>query len=807
MKISRLELKKLGIDIELEKIEKYFFQLGHEVEEVEELTNNKLIIGQIEKVEKHPKSEKLKICQVKINSDEIVQIVCGAPNVKKQQKVIVALVGAKIKNKTIEKIDLLGVESSGMLLSLEELGFEKDVLGVEDYSGIHIVDEKQELYVNPMTALHIHDYLLDLFITSNRGDCQSYRGLYNDIRAVVNYNNKNNKLKEYNLDCLYEKVKIDNKIDNPFAVEYNDQLSSYFSHVYIKNINVQPSTFNDKLFLLKHGFKSLNNTVDISNELLLKTGIPSHIYDADKIEGSLKVTLAEKEELFIGLDEKEITIPKGTLVIKDEKKIVSLAGVMGSEETKVDNNTKNILIEVAHFKAEYILQSTKINGKKTEAAFRYSKNIDISILEEISNIFISKVLKRNTGAEISNLVIKKEEINEQKEINIQYENIRNILGIFISNEEIKEILEYLRFKITAISEFECKVIVPRERFDIAQENDIAEEIIRIYDIENIDDDAQINTFILKDKIVKNNIYENIINLEKLFLTQNLNQVVTYSLINEEQSKHFSKDPSVAIKLMSPMSNEHKYYRQSILPSLLNISKANFDRQERYSNIFEIGSIYYSKDLTANSWQEKLFFSALLAGEKEYDYLNPKKEYDYYDILECLTQIEKEYNIEFVLRENNSISELNPYASAEIYLNQNLVGFIGEVIYDYFKKSKFKYFVLELDMTYVFSYLTTKISDEYTLVGQFPRVSRDLTVILKSEEKYSQLEEMFKDIQYLKEYKLIDRYIDNEKETISYTVNFIFKKNSATLTQLEVDKEIDKIIKKGINRGFRINLGE
>lgn len=804
MKLSYKELGKLGIDLPLGELSSSFFQLGHEVEEVESTYRDGLIVGQIVELEKHPNADNLNLCQVDIGK-ETLQIICGAPNVYKGQKVIVAQIGAFASGREIQPIEIKGVRSDGMICSLAEIGFNKDLLTAEDVDGIYDVAADVEVGSDPMDSLELGDDIMDLFLTANRGDCQSYRGLYNDLIAVINYDNSS--------DIDVYKTAFPSALevtgDEGISHVIDEELVQYYSTQLLENVEVKSTDKQRKIFLLKHGIKEQNNITDISNEVLLKFGIPTHIYDADTIVGDIRVGLTTKVEEFSGLDGKTIEIPEGILVVRDSEKIIAIAGVMGSEATKITSNTENVLLEVASFDPHHVYKASKVVGKKTDAAIRYEKGIDLGIVKDINNIVVREILddsSKEDGRIILNEIRSSKLVQEDLiEINLRKYMVEKLLGIRLADEDIVKIFESLHFKVLENTVDNIKVEIPSQRKDLFTENDLVEEIMRIYNIENLEEDNSISTFVSEEEIVKNRTYEEIVNLENRMLRTGLNETITYSLISGKQIERFYGDFNAEeyVTLMSPLSKEHEYYRQSLVPSLLEVAKNNVSRQEKQVNIFEVGNIYHKGD---GEIVEELKLSALLTGENNFVYGGNKEYYNFADLRSKLEQLMDSYGLTLeITPSSREIAAINPYAIGDITVEGENIGFIGEVVFDYFKKFKYPIHVFELSVTKLFELLSRK-EMVYRAVSTLPQVERDITVEVGREEIFANVREIFEGISYLTNIKLFDIYagenVDQDKKTLTFRLTF--RDDSETLTNEVINEEIEKIMASIDAKGYKVN---
>ncbi len=791
MLISQNELKKSNINLSVEELQAYLIQLGHEVEEVTALSNDKVVVGKVVSIQKHPDADKLNVCQVDVGN-EVLQIVCGAPNVYVEQYVLVALEKAILPgNFKIKKSKIRGVESRGMICSLAELGIDSAYLRDEDVDGIYNFSQAQELGSNGLACIGLDDNILDLGLTANRGDCQSYRGVVRDLRALLN---QKETMTEIDLVSDYEA---------DFEVANLDEATSFLSAQKILNIDVVDSDEQTRLFLAKHNIKPQNNIVDFANMTMLKTGIPMHTYDLDKLSGSIKAEVLQKETKFVAIDEKEYDLPVGTLVITDDEKIVAIASVIGSLETRVTNDTKNILVEIGSFDPVKVRVSAQAIGKKTDASQRGEKNID-SVATIVAYQMYNESIKTTIAqAQISDVVFSNDLMISSNLIKLNHNSIKRVLGIEIERAQVQTILDNLHFELIESDGDVDTYLVPTWRFDVANDHDLIEEVIRVYSMDSIEDSEVLSSFNLKHNIITEAKIAIERDLENLVLNLGLNQVITYSLVGEDYLTSFGGKVDNAIKLMSPMSSKREYYRQSLVPSLLETTQYNIDRQNGSVNIFEIGNIY-AQD--GNQVVESFKLAGLMSGKKANSYIDGDESYDFYDLKGVLNGVAKHYDLDLEVVKTDKYEELNPYAQADIIINGHTVGFIGLKHLNYFNKIKQDVYVFEIDLGKIDAHLVRSIN--YRRLSTNPSVYRDLTFTCPRETTYTDVVEVFAKIAHLKKYKLIDVYtgdkIDATKSAI--TLNLEFASDEVTLTGEVVDASIEKIVKKAVAKGFEFNNG-
>lgn len=788
MYISQKELLKNNIDLAVEDLENSLVQLGHEVEAVETYANEKVVVGLVESVEKHPEADRLNICSVNVGETENLQIVCGAPNVAANQLVPVAMVGAKFGDFKIKKAKLRGVVSQGMICSLAELGLDKSVLTDSDTDGIHVYDVAQ-IGQNAFTALTLEDNVLELALTANRGDCQSYTGVVRDLKALCN---------EKFTATTYNAV--ESTFTTNFQVENLDEASKLLSAVEIKNVTAQASPMWLKIFLAKHKIKTQNVLVDLTNYVLLQTGIPMHAYDADKLSGSIKLTRLNAPEKFTALDESEYELKANDLVIMDEQKVVSLAAVMGSNETKITEETTNILVEVGVFDPVGVRKTATSIGKKTDASMRAEKGIDANMAMEAINLFVSELAKI-MEIEVSNVVKSNAVELTTSEVSLRFIDVNRILGIEVSIDDVKSILANLSFETAAETKTDITVKVPSWRFDIHNDHDLIEEVIRIVGMQKVSVAEKLDTFVTKTKIITDEKIKIERELENLVLDSGLNQVVTYSLVNEKTLSEFNKNPLEKVELMMPLSKEHAVYRQSLVPSLMKVCEYNFARQMRTVNIFEIANTYR---LVNDELVEEYFVSGLVAGVKNDYFALEKTMYDFYDAKAVVESILNYYNINYeIVKTNEQIAELNPYAHADVIVDGQVVGFIGKTHPNYYPKLKADIYVFELNLKLIEKMLVKTIA--YKQVSTKPTIERDLTITTTTDVEYSAITSVLMDIKYLVDIQLKDVYAGDNIEAghKATTFKLVFADDNATLQGEEIDQEFEKIYDQAEAKGFII----
>lgn len=788
MNYSINQLKKYGVKLKTEEIVQGLINLGHEVEEVIDLNIPGLVIGEVVTCNPHPDSDKLNITTVNIGSEQL-EIVCGAPNVRQGLKVIVATVGTYLPHLDLEikPATIRNQVSNGMLCAIAELGFNKRVLNERDHSGICELPSDAPIGTDANQYLGIDDKILDVSLTADRGDCQNYFGVINDLKAYINYN-----FPQYSFtnQILNAEPNLKYATGKSREVKVEADTTIYYSAQEIGGVKVTDSDLTMQIFLMKHGIKPQNNVVDYSNYCLLTYGIPTHTFDSDKVCGEVIVKYTDQEQVFTALDGNAYTLSPNTLVICDQEKIIALAGVMGSDETKITEATTNVLLEIAIFDPSSVRLGAKNIGGKTDASIRYEKGVNYDSIDSIRSYL--KVI----GSDFYQPSIPCDKFVKKPDVEIDYLQANTVLGTAISSAEIKDILFHLDFQIGEESGQSARFSIPAHRHDIEFHNDLVEEVIRVYGIDKIANKQVLTSFNLISKITKDNSLTVIRHLEDLMLGYGLDQVVTYSLTSEANCNLFTNLSYEQIKLMHPISSERVSYRQGLIYSLIETAKYNLARQQKQSKLFEIGDTYY---LDNGEVVQKRKLSGLITGENQPEYLGVKRNYDFYDLKAVVEQgLQKILGDLDFIQADLEIDNLNPYASCRVFTNGRELGYIAAVSPSYTKKIKTPVFVFELDLDLIIEF--SKLQSEYQVISDAPLSERDLTITTTTDVSYRELLSIFTNVNYINEIKLIDIYQGENVESghQAYTLKVIFGINGQTLTSEIVDEQV-KIVVENIRK--------
>ena len=806
MKLSTNFVKDyVDIDVDVHTLAEDMTRVGNEYDEAGKLLNaTKLVIGEVVECKMHPDSDHLHVCKVNVGN-EVLNIVCGAPNVREGLKVIVALDGAVLPGVTvkvggiIEKDDkprvikrgmVRGQESNGMLCSMLELGLEHKYVDEVDKTGIHELPEDAPLGEDPIKYLGLDDEVIDFDLTANRGDLLSILGMAYEIGAIYD-----KKVKE--IDTTHTENSED--INNGFKVEVNTENCSIFLAKKVKNIRIKESPAFIKNRLIASGIRPINNVVDISNYVMLETGQPLHFYDADTLKDKIEVRMAKNGEKLTTLDNVQRTLSDEDIVISDGEKAIGLAGVMGGLDTEITENTKNVLIESAIFDGVKVRKTSK-EILRSEASSRFEKGLDPN-RTYMAMERACKLLAEYAKGEVVGGIAKYDNANlANREIEISFKKINDVLGMEIAKVDVLNVFRKLDFDViihskkSDFSETEKDlekveniiVSVPRRRGDISIQEDLIEEVGRIYGVDNI-------VGKLPEMPMKSGSYDRVTRgIRNKMIDLGLNETLSYVLVNDKEAKYFTKDNSELVKLLDPMTEERNTLRHSILPSLLKIYEYNKARNNKDVSIFEIGKAFYKQ---GEEYGENNKLAALMTGEF-YQGVDNKKEVDFYIIKgiaeEILDYLGYANRYSFVIKEGQLPDELHSGQSALISVNNDIVGLIGRVHPSLVKEAVY---VLEIDLDKLLDKKVGKM--KYKEFSKFPSVKKDLAVVVDKNVTSAEIAMTIKKAagSALSNIEVFDVYtgkgIEENKKSIAYSLTF--EKMDRTLTDEEINASLEKII--------------
>ncbi len=719
MLISNEWLKEyVTIDDSVSNLAERITRTGIEVDDLIDYTKDikNLVVGFVKSKDKHPDADKLNVCQVDIGEDEPVQIVCGAPNVDAGQYVIVAKVGGRLPGGIkIKRAKLRGERSEGMICSLQEIGISSNYIPKSFESGIYVFSESQVPGTDALQALYLDDQVMEFDLTPNRADALSMIGTAYEVAAL--YNTKMTKP-----DTTSNELELSANDELTVTIENEDKVPYYSARV-VHDVTIEPSPIWMQARLIKAGIRPINNVVDISNYVLLEYGQPLHMFDQDAI-GSQQIVVrqANEGEKMTTLDDTERELLTSDIVITNGQTPIALAGVMGGDFSEVKEQTSNIVIEGAIFDPVSIRHTSRRLNLRSESSSRFEKGIATEFVDEavdracylLQTYANGKVLKdRVSSGELGAFITP---------IDITADKINRTIGFDLSQNDIVTIFNQLGFD-TEINDDVITVLVPSRRKDITIKEDLIEEVARIYGYDDIP-----STLPVFDKVTSGQLTDRQYKtrmVKEVLEGAGLDQAITYSLVSKEDATAFSMQQRQTIDLLMPMSEAHASLRQSLLPHLIEAASYNVARKNKDVKLFEIGNVFFANGEGGLPDQVE-YLSGILTGDYVVNQWQGKKEtVDFYLAKGVVDRVSEKLNLEFSYRRAD-IDGLHPGRTAEILLENKVVGFIGELHPTLAADNDLKRtYVFELNFDALMSVSVGYIN--YQPIPRFPGMSRDIAL--------------------------------------------------------------------------------
>ena len=762
-------------DISPFQLQKLLTNAGLEVEGVVPYVyGDQLVIGQIISVERVKDSDHLNYCSVDIK-DDILNIICGANNVRVGAKVIVAKDGCKLKDLTIKKTTIKGYESNGMLCSLLELGYDKKFIDIDD--GIYILDDDAVVGDDPLKYLCLDDYILDFKPTPNRKDTLAYFYLIYEIKALLNRDINLPKINQYKIG-LDTKLKVDIKSDK----------CSLFLGKLINYIKIKESPVWLKEYLHASGIKSINNIVDISNYVMLETGQPLHFYDAEKIR-DYHIGVSDNYRIkYRALDDLEYDIIEDDIVITNIDKVIGIGGIIGGNDSKIDDSTRSIIIESALFDHVSIRKTSKRFNLLTEATIRFSKGVIKESCYMAINRAMDLLIEYGDAKDYEDTIVFNGSDSIEKGLSFNYQDINKILGTRYSIGDIIRPLELLSFRPIVDGDI-ISIVIPYYRSDISIVHDIAEEVIRLNGYDTMDDHISSVSFLkgcISDRMVDERY------IKDYLVSNGLNEVISYTLVSKDSVNNQVLALSSPYKILYPFSEDRAYIRNGLFDSLLDTYNYNLSFKNINNNIFEL-SYVYGKD------QYKMHLGVLISQSiVNNPLLDHRIDSDFY-VLKGIIKgllIDLGYKSKrIVFKVNGDIKQLHPYQCADIFIDNDRVGVIGTVntsVVGY--KNLLDCYYCEVDIDQLFSHkVGNSVIDS---ISKFPIVSRDLSFIVKEEVCASDIIKVVNSSSSIISNVLIfDIYQgDNiDKGYKSVALSFDYQSKDNTLKEQEINEIYNRVI--------------
>ncbi|HCV9207961.1 TPA: phenylalanine--tRNA ligase subunit beta [Staphylococcus aureus] len=719
MLISNEWLKEyVTIDDSVSNLAERITRTGIEVDDLIDYTKDikNLVVGFVKSKEKHPDADKLNVCQVDIGEDEPVQIVCGAPNVDAGQYVIVAKVGGRLPGGIkIKRAKLRGERSEGMICSLQEIGISSNYIPKSFESGIYVFSESQVPGTDALQALYLDDQVMEFDLTPNRADALSMIGTAYEVAAL--YNTKMTKP-----ETTSNELELSANDELTVTIENEDKVPYYSARV-VHDVTIEPSPIWMQARLIKAGIRPINNVVDISNYVLLEYGQPLHMFDQDAI-GSQQIVVrqANEGEKMTTLDDTERELLTSDIVITNGQTPIALAGVMGGDFSEVKEHTSNIVIEGAIFDPVSIRHTSRRLNLRSESSSRFEKGIATEFVDEavdracylLQTYANGKVLKdRVSSGELSAFITP---------IDITADKINRTIGFDLSQNDIVTIFNQLGFD-TEINDDVITVQVPSRRKDITIKKDLIEEVARIYGYDDIPSTLPVFEKVTSGQLTDRQYKTRMV--KEVLEGAGLDQAITYSLVSKEDATAFAMQQRQTIDLLMPMSEAHASLRQSLLPHLIEAASYNVARKNKDVKLFEIGNVFFANGEGELPDQVE-YLSGILTGDYVVNQWQGKKEtVDFYLAKGVVDRVSEKLNLEFSYRRAD-IDGLHPGRTAEILLENKVVGFIGELHPTLAADNDLKRtYVFELNFDALMAVSVGYIN--YQPIPRFPGMSRDIAL--------------------------------------------------------------------------------
>ena len=789
MKISyNWLLKYINTKLSAQEIAEKLTSIGLEVEELEHYTTlpkgiENLIVGHIVELQKHPNADVLYLTKVDVGGSELLSIVCGAPNVAMGQKVIVAREGVTLypqnrESFSIKKSKIRGEFSEGMLCAEDEIG-----LG-ESHAGLLILDPSAEIG-KPVTSYlkGYSDWIFEIGLTPNRVDAASHIGVARDLAALLGQK------------VIYPDAHINVKEEsNPIlniSIEDKEGCPRY-SGLIIKGIEVKESPEWIQNYLRAIGLKPINNIVDATNFVLHELGHPLHAFDLSKIEGNrIIIKKSEPGSTFATLDKQERKLDGSELMICNANEPIAIAGVFGGLKSAINSETKDIFIESAYFSPSSIRRTSRRHQLFTDASFRFERGADpnatIKALTRVASL-----IRNNAGGEIIGPVYDTY-IEEIKPIQLKFEfkYLNAIAGAEIPVVFVKNILEGLEFKVLSTDTEGIIIEIPTFKTDVRRPIDVVEEVLRIYSFDNIPVPKQLKSIVQVDKLYQSEKLKKRINA--FLVNQGFFETYMLSFVKEDDNKyHAGEKPTIPV--LNPISADLSQVKNNILIPGLKALQHNINRQREDIRIFNWDHIHSKVD---GKMKQEFRLGIWMTGKNQTENWKSKgKKVDFYDLKSMVEQIIKlssRSGFESIALENQNFN----YGSA--YQDHNKKNFVifGKVSDNLIKQFDLGQEVYYAEFDAKMLLKTSRSALKYDPISKFPKVERDLALIVPEELQYAQIREMMSrtDSKILKEISIFDVYKGDQvdKGFKSYAIRMVFEDKTQTLEDKTVDKIIQKIV--------------
>jgi phenylalanyl-tRNA synthetase beta chain len=737
----------------------------------------KVVIGKIVEISKHPNADRLRICQVDVG-DTVLQIVTGADNVYEGAFVPVALHGARLPNGVrIKKSKLRGVVSNGMLCSAVELGIAESAPGVWT-----LPENLEEALGKPaVEVLDLDDWIIEYEITTNRPDALSVLGIARELKAVLN---RPIKLPETG----YETGEF--KAEDEASLKVEDGACLRYEGFVVKGLENRESPLWLQVKLYKVGLRPVNGVVDVTNFVMYELGQPLHAFDLEKLEGrEVVVRKAREGEKLLTLDGRELQLTKEDLVIADAQKPVALAGIIGGEESGTTLSTKEVFLESAHFDPMTVRRSSKKHGITTDSSYRFERGADVEACKFAAERALHLIQKLFGGEVGQGNLSHYPKPYTPKVIVFSPERATKLLGVKVPARKSFEILSNLGFTVKKEADYIVVKVPSWRKYDVTREVDLIEEVVRIYGMKNV-----VSTYPLMHSEVERDFRYLKVDQVKEFLTAlGFNEAINYSFVSEKLFRAFKLPVEGLTKIKNPLSEEWVFMRNYLFPSLVQVAVNNVNRNEKDLLLFEVARTFQPTD--GELPKEELKLCLIATGKVPQD-LFRERSVDFFDVKGAVESLGELLNLELKF-ERHERPFLHPGQSAKVLAENREVGFLGKLHPDCAEALELKQdlFLAELNLEQLLK-LSQEKEVKFKPIPKFPPVIRDLAVVVDKGTPVEEIEKVIRERgRHLEKLKLFDVYegkgIPEGKKSVAFSLTFRAK--DRTLSDEEVNKIMADII--------------
>ncbi|MBB6448290.1 phenylalanyl-tRNA synthetase beta chain [Geomicrobium halophilum] len=758
-------------DVTPEEVAEYLTRGGVEVDRLHRYHNGieGVVVGEVLETSPHPEAEKLTVCQVDVG-ENTNQIICGANNVTKGQKVVVALPGTILPGeKNITETTIRGETSAGMICALDELGFSERMLAKSEQDKIVELPNDTVPGSDALEILGLNDVIMELDLTPNRPDCLNMLGVAYELSALLD--------RPIHLPENEHGVIRKNAADHITVEVTNGEDVPYYGAKVIDEVTVAPSPLWLQTRLMAAGIRPINNIVDITNYVLLEYGQPLHAFDYDRFGSDQIVTRrAKQNETIRTLDGQERTLFEQDVLITNGEEPVAMAGVMGGAFSEVQSNTRTVLLETAQFDALRVRQTSKEHGLRSEASQRFEKGLDFERIPEAAER-AATLMEQITGGVVLKGTVESGELpafEQEVYLNLGRLNVR--LGTELGVYEVETILIRLGLEVTDIGE-EWRVRIPSRRMDITIEEDLIEEVARLYGYDHIPTTLPTgarSAGALTDEQKRRR------KIRRYLESTGMQEAITYSLTSAQKADEFLiNDHDQGIRVLMPMSEEREVLRRSLIPHLLDATLHNLNRQLANVALFEVGTVFFPTADENKQPEERLHIGGTLSGQwYHYAWNGEEVPVDFYvvkGIVEgMLQQAGKEQKAKFRARKRDG---MHPGRTADVIMDGEVVGFLGQLhpaIQE--ERGLAPTFVFELNAATVFTVNNEEL--RYQPLPRFPSIRRDMAVVADANIAAAEIESVISEAagKWLEDIHLFDVYegenIEEGKKSLAYSLLFL-----------------------------------